>query len=336
MKCPKCFEELKSATIKETRAQIASCPSCRGLLIGDKDLIQLVPYKGSLWDFAKDGVTAAIKSCTCPKCSGQMFTGNIPKLGTQVELCQNCKAVWLDAGELQEVVQKCLAPEKPSSSEISASEITGQPSKGGVPPQFEAVRDPDEEFIYSSTPEYLPFIARGIPFLILGGLWGLFDLFVYKKFSVVQAQGKEFIGPFFLLHSMPFWLALLNIVRLHLIYPNTFYGFSSKRIFIRSGFWGTDFKIFDHDKLVNLEVNVNPVENLCGTGSIKISTGETFTDSKGRVSSVVNQFIGIKNPYDVFRQLKEVAFSTKTDIQYPNAYRPDENPGYKTKLKKIG
>lgn len=55
--------------------------------------------------------------------------------------------------------------------------------------------------------------------------------------------------------------------------------------------------------------------------------------SQGRVRPVINRFIGIEHPYDTFRLLKGVAFNTKTDILYPNAYRPAENPGYKTKLK---
>ncbi len=334
MKCPKCQHALSKVTVKETKAQVASCPSCTGLLIHDKDLMQLVPQKAHLWDFAKDGLLDARKtSHHCPRCQMVMFSGKIPKLGTTVEHCHGCKSIWLDKGELQEVVQKCLEPPKPSSvKEISVSEITGQKSPGGVPPQFEAVRDADEEFLWVGQPEYLPFMVSGLPLLLIGVLWGGFDLFMWKSMGKKAPQEAR---AFLFVHAFPFWIGVINMLRLHLIHPNTWYGVSNKRVFLRSGFFGTDFKSIDHDKVANLEVNVNPIDHLFSTGSIKLSTGETEVDSNGRVRQVLNRFLAIRDCYEVFRLLKRVVFDTKTDILYPNAYRPAENPGYKTKLKNV-
>ena len=42
-------------------------------------------------------------------------------------------------------------------------------------------------------------------------------------------------------------------------------------------------------------------------------------------------FSNISNPYDIFKKVKEVMVDIKTDYNYPNALRPDTNPGYKTK-----
>ncbi len=39
----------------------------------------------------------------------------------------------------------------------------------------------------------------------------------------------------------------------------------------------------------------------------------------------------IENPYDVFKFFKKVSHAVKTDIHFPNLYRPDINPGYKTR-----
>jgi hypothetical protein len=44
-------------------------------------------------------------------------------------------------------------------------------------------------------------------------------------------------------------------------------------------------------------------------------------------------FKAIENPYAVFKQLKQVSMDIRTDIQYPNQYRPEDNPGYKTKYR---
>jgi hypothetical protein len=35
----------------------------------------------------------------------------------------------------------------------------------------------------------------------------------------------------------------------------------------------------------------------------------------------------------VFRRIKELLFNVKTDVHYPNAYRPENNPGYRTRLR---
>ncbi|TDD70990.1 transcriptional regulator [Jiangella aurantiaca] len=39
---------------------------------------------------------------TCPKCNGQMKTYD--RLGVHVEQCDNCKGIFLDKGELEQIV----------------------------------------------------------------------------------------------------------------------------------------------------------------------------------------------------------------------------------------
>ena len=40
----------------------------------------------------------------CPKCDGSLSTGNFENI--QVEICDKCGGVWLDAGELQLIVNQ--------------------------------------------------------------------------------------------------------------------------------------------------------------------------------------------------------------------------------------
>jgi hypothetical protein len=98
---------------------------------------------------------------------------------------------------------------------------------------------------------------------------------------------------------------------------------------IRSGFIGVDFKTIDFDKIADSEVNVNIIERIYNVGTVKFSTGET--NSKGKL--IYQQFTSIKNPYEVFKLVKQIGVNIKTDYNYPNALRPDTNPGYKTKYK---
>ncbi len=194
--------------------------------------------------------------------------------------------------------------------------------------RFESIRESNEEIFWVGKPAFVPFLVTGIPFLIFGLIWGAID---YYAFILPMGKGNgRFLGfaiPFFALHLAPLWLSILNILRLFLVHGNTFYAFSNKRLLARTGFWGTDFKTVDYDKIFDLEVNVNPVESMLGVGTIRAFSGRTT--SKG--ARIYDRFVAISNPYEVFKRIKEVSVDIKTDWNYPNALRPEENPGYPTK-----
>ncbi len=197
-----------------------------------------------------------------------------------------------------------------------------------LPRAFEAVKDADEEIHWLGKPNFWAFITRGIPFLCIGLIWGAIDYFGFIRNMDGEMAG--FAIPFFALHLFPFWASILNMVRLFLVHGNTYYAFSNKRLMMRSGFWGTDFKVIDYDKISDLEVNVNPIENSLGVGTIQAFSGRV-SNKGGRI---YDKFIGIKDPYAVFKKLKEVTVDIKTDWNYPNAMRPKTNPGYETKYER--
>ena len=197
-----------------------------------------------------------------------------------------------------------------------------------LPPQFEAVKDSDEEVLWLGKPHRTAFILRGVPFLCIGLIWGAIDYFGFIRNMDKKMAG--FAIPFFLLHLFPFWGSILNMIRLFLVHSNTCYAFTNKRLMMRSGFWGIDFKAIDYDKISDIEVNVNPIENMLGVGTIQAFSGRT-TDKGGRI---YDKFIGIQNPYEVFKAIKETATDIKTDWNFPNALRPETNPGYQTKYQK--
>ena len=40
----------------------------------------------------------------CPKCSGNLIESNYENI--KIDVCENCTGVWLDAGELAQIVEK--------------------------------------------------------------------------------------------------------------------------------------------------------------------------------------------------------------------------------------
>ena len=109
--------------------------------------------------------------------------------------------------------------------EALASERKGQMTTDfGLPAQFEAVKDRDEQVLWIGKPNFTAFIIRGIPFLCIGVLWGAIDYFGF-----IRNMDKEMSGftiPFFILHLFPFWGSILNMIRLFLVHGNTCHPFS--------------------------------------------------------------------------------------------------------------
>jgi hypothetical protein len=193
---------------------------------------------------------------------------------------------------------------------------------------FDSFKDSNETVYWVGKPNPVCFMMGGIPFLIFGIFWGGFDFFFLMQ---MMKSGKAMLGfgiPFLMLHSIPCWGSLLYMVWLFLAHNRTFYGYSNRRLMIKTGAIGTDIKTFDYDKISDLEVSVGPLESVFGVGSIRFDTGQAVSSNGRRIMSA---FTAIPEPYEVFKKIKQISVDIKTDENYPNAMRPSENPGYNTK-----
>ena len=196
-------------------------------------------------------------------------------------------------------------------------------------PKFESIRDSDEELLWVGKPTLIPFILSAVggvfvPLIIVG----LF-VFVFTQ-PDVEVTGLPMPGLIAIIFIISGLFPL--IIRLF-VYSNTAYAYSNKRIMIRTGFIGTDFKTIDYDKISDIEVNVNVIERIFNVGTILFFSGRSLS-SKKNSDILTNRWIAIKEPYEIYKQVKEISVDIKTDISYPNALRPETNPGYQTQYKK--
>lgn len=95
----------------------------------------------------------------------------------------------------------------------------------------------------------------------------------------------------------------LAILLIALWYNKTIFAVTNKRILIRTGYIGVDYKALDYDTIGALTVNVNWIDKL-----LKKNTG---TLSFGSMSSpMINtanykfSFLYINNPYEAYREVK--------------------------------
>lgn len=123
------------------------------------------------------------------------------------------------------------------------------------------------------------------------------------------------------------------------LYPYIWYVITDKRIIFQSGLIGRDFDYVDYDKVENANVSVGIIDKLLrkNTGTIFIFSNRMETDyveqGNKSISMLKNApftLESITDPYEVFSKFKKVSFDIKADVNYPNALRPHNNPGYKT------
>lgn len=107
------------------------------------------------------------------------------------------------------------------------------------------------------------------------------------------------------------------------------YAITHKRVIIKSGLIGTDFKSVYFDQIKNIIVDVGLIGKIFSTGSIKIDIGKVDidTDSKGHVSSrtkydVLSQ---IDKPYEVYKNMQSSLEERKESL-YSGRADKESNP----------
>ena len=193
-------------------------------------------------------------------------------------------------------------------------------------PDFDTVKDDDEEILWTDKPKFIPYaitgLAAGFGIVIFVAMYFL----ITKQFE--QTATNNNFSLWFV--AIPVGLFLFTLLQKLFSYSNTSYGLTNKRVMMRTGFIGTNFKSIDYDKISDIEVTVNVIERAFNVGTIKIFSGRTQTDD-GVTSKLYDRWEAIPNVYEVFKKVKQVSVDIKTDYNYPNALRPEGNPGYNTK-----
>ena len=194
--------------------------------------------------------------------------------------------------------------------------------------EIDKVLDENEKIFWEGKPKFWPFFLGGFAF----ALFGLFFLAMGGLFIL----GGIASGNYLFLLLPHFWIGVAFVFGIPiykaLVYKYTYYAITNKRVILQKGLIGRDFEIVDFDQITNAEVNVGFLDKLFGrgSGSILISTAGTFTYTRSGPIQKPYTIRNIENPYRVFKFFKKVMHAVKTDIHYPNKYRPRTNPGYAT------
>lgn len=194
-------------------------------------------------------------------------------------------------------------------------------------PTIDEILDDGEEILWKGKPKKISYILNScLKFLPIALVWLAFDIgFIVMMTHVMNEIDWWLIlifVIFFMFHLLPVWLWISSIVTSFRRLKIEEYAFTNKRIIIKKGLIAADIKSINYESLTSINIRVGLIERICKVGDIYIvSKNEKF---------VIED---IKDPYFIYQRLSKIANDIKSDIIYPNAYRPNENPGFKTSYK---
>ena len=193
-----------------------------------------------------------------------------------------------------------------------------------------------ESLIWSAKPKKNAFIVNKILAMMpIALIWLAIDLGIIIGFMSTGDVPNEmafFFIPFFALHLMPVWIWLGNVLTAGKKWKNTKYYVTDKRIIIETGLIGNNYQTIYYKDIRNVTLKVGIIDKLLGVGDIYFELG-SYTNLRNDSKTMNQALLDVENPQEIYARLQKIVLDIQTDIEYPNALRPDENPGYNTKYK---
>ena len=186
-----------------------------------------------------------------------------------------------------------------------------------------------EHILWSGKPKKNAFIAsHSLTMMPIAIVWICFD---FTAISSIFSSGniQWFLIGFFALHMMPVWIWLGSLITAPKRWRNTNYYVTNRRIIIQGGFLAVNEKSLFFKEIRSVQSKVGLFYKLSGTGSILFNAEMISGNNKATPPS----FQYLENAGAVYQRVQRTVLDMQTDMEYPNALRPEENPGYKTDYK---
>lgn len=191
-------------------------------------------------------------------------------------------------------------------------------------PTIESTLSQDEKILWHAKPKKSSFVLNAFfKFFFVALIWLVIDV---TAITLICIYAKNlpwfailFLVIFFLIHLIPFWIWIANIVTVSRRQKLEEYAFTDRRIIIKKGFIGANMQSILYSSITSVNIRIGIVERMCKVGDIYIVAGK-------------DKYIieDISDPYFIYEKLQKIANDIKSDILYPNSLRSENNPGYKT------
>lgn len=213
--------------------------------------------------------------------------------------------------------------------------------------ELELMVGSNEKILWKGKPNKRCFILEGIfnPMLPFALAWFLFDsLFIATFIGGAATSGAPAVFSifpliFFLIHLMPVWIYLGGVILVFRRYQHTEYIVTDKGVYISGGLFSYTCNMKPFTELARVNIHRGIIDQIIGVGDVVLTSNNIadYYNSDVRVNGrPVGTGFGItisdiKDYRKVFELIKKLQEDIYTDTMYPNALRPEENQGYRTK-----
>ena len=197
--------------------------------------------------------------------------------------------------------------------------------------ELKAIIGYDETILYEGKPDKRCYIFESIfnPLLPFAILWAVIDFGIIGVSFMSEVPGNMifFLIGFFALHLLPVWIYLGGVLFTIRKYRNTYYIVTDRAIYISEGIFRKNYIRKSFGELSHINMHRGIFDQMFNVGDVVATSNQL--GANGKVASI--KISSIANYIEVYNLVKKLQTDIYTDIMYPNAFRPDENPGYKTK-----
>lgn len=191
----------------------------------------------------------------------------------------------------------------------------------------------DEKILYEGKPNKKCYVFESIfnPLLPFALIWAIFDFGIIggALFADNADNVLFFLIPFMLLHLMPVWIYLGGILFTVRRYKNTAYIVTDRAIYVSGGVFTKQIDTKPFAELSHINLHRGIFDQMFNVGDIIATSNHLDENQKGTTITIAS----VSNYIDIYNMVKKVQTDIYTDVMYPNAKRPSENPGYNTEYK---
>ena len=196
----------------------------------------------------------------------------------------------------------------------------------------------NETVLWHGKPDKKCFVLEGIfnPMLPFAAIWCFFDVFVAggalfaSRSSGDGAKIAIFLIPFLAIHMMPVWLYLGGCIFVFRKYRNTEYAITDKAIYTTGGLFTKNFEMKPFAELSHVSIHRGIIDQWLGVGDVNTVCEHVSRNHNGNRSGHGMNLCDLRDYNTVFNMVKQLQEDIYSDVMFPNAMRPEENPGYNT------
>lgn len=203
----------------------------------------------------------------------------------------------------------------------------------------------NESVLWEGRPHKAVTILEAIfnPMLVFALLWGGIDLFIMRTaFSVSDTadapngMGKMLVV-FFLFHLMPVWIYLIGVVTVFLKWRNVRFMVTTQGLYVSGGLLSFTYEMKPWTDIGHINLHQGVFDRMFGVGDIIFvcshGSSQTTHDHNGGHQNM--KIYNIPDFQQVYKMVNNLQTDVYADTMYPNAMRPDNNPGYNTQYNRF-